>query len=395
MATISKKAKKASAKPPKSRPASTGALVQPVTAEGTSLATLSAFSPDGQWFALLSLAVDKHKLRVFDRNSGKSIAEYVLQASSVTSLQWAQIAATLDPPLSPQSKKRKRTNENSKPEERHSGILVVVLGLANGGLTCFSPTQGTSILSLSSPISSGAVLAAIVDPDQKRLWTSGVDGSIRLWDIHKNTIIHSWKSKHRSAYSTLSLKPGTSTDENRPQQALAANHAIDLLELPINPLAESSNPRILATFSGHTSNLTSMQWISSHHEVEFVTSAERDRFLQGWHVLSVGGEGKISFSAPIDGDIRKVHVSSDESLVIVVSATGTIWLFSYPPSLSSSPTTLEPRSVISINPPKGKRNAEATVILDAILTPNRTGTMQVARLSNGVRPAFQEIVSSS
>src|SRR4051794_4257664 len=137
MATISKH-KKSTQKPPKSRPQATSTLSQPISADSASLKTLSSFSPDGQLFALLTLAVDKHRLRVFDVTNGTVAGEYVLQTSFGTCLQWAKISSTDGGRASSPSKKRKRTNDTTVSS---NSISVVMLGLGNGTLIFFSPAR--------------------------------------------------------------------------------------------------------------------------------------------------------------------------------------------------------------------------------------------------------------
>src|SRR5580658_6057079 len=89
MASSPKKPRK---KPPTSRPTSTSQISHPVTVEGASaLVSLSSFSPKGDLFAFVSLAVDKHRLRVFDTTSARSVAEHTVDSSRVTTLAWSSI----------------------------------------------------------------------------------------------------------------------------------------------------------------------------------------------------------------------------------------------------------------------------------------------------------------
>jgi len=400
MATISKKQRKSTTKPPKSRPEATNALSQPIVAGSAALSALSSFSPDGHSFALLSLAVDKHRLRVFDVTNGNVIGEYVLQVSYGACLQWAKIS-NLDGPggrtsTSP-SKKRKRTIEDSETATSNSSLSVVMLGLSNGTLTFFSPARGTTVLSLAHPSSTAAILSAAMDPDEDRVWTCNADGEIHLWDIHTNGIIGSWKSAstNKTPYSNICLIPRTPlTERDEPQQVLVANHSIELIELSL----DNSTPKKIAGFSGHVTSVNSMTWLSSFssQQPQFITSAERDRFVQGWAVPSSGTDGKMSFSASVDGDIRKVQTTSDKTLFLVVSSTGTICLFGPPSTISTKNLKpLEPLSVINFSGQKTKGVVENYDVLDATFASDADGTIHVARLVEGARPVFQSIVSSN
>lgn len=88
MSAATQKSKKQRVKAPRSRPLGTSSISQPVVEDAWSSTVLSAFSPDAQLFAFLSLAVDKHRLRVFDANSSHSIAEHIIDRAQVSSLAW-------------------------------------------------------------------------------------------------------------------------------------------------------------------------------------------------------------------------------------------------------------------------------------------------------------------
>jgi len=127
---MTSKSKKTKTKPPSGRPASTSQLSQPI-AEGASVLTaLSSFSPKGDLFAFISLAIDKHRLRVYDTTSGQSVAEHVLDSSKVTTLTWSNLdlseGPTIeDPPHPPLKKQRKRPS--SVIEVQTDGIDFVLV----------------------------------------------------------------------------------------------------------------------------------------------------------------------------------------------------------------------------------------------------------------------------
>lgn len=329
--------------------------------------------------------MDKHRLRVFDVAHGNVAGEYVLQASFGTCLQWAKISNGDGGRASSPSKKRKRAAQEPNASQT---ISVVMLGLANGTLTFFSPARGTTVLTLAHPSSTAAILAADMDSDDSHVWTSNADGSIHLWNLHSNTIEGAWKSPSKLPYSKLCLIPQTSSESDEARHVLAANHSIDLLA--VSP--GDATPNSLAKFSGHVTNVTSMTWLSSSSLQRFITSAERDRFLQGWTIPSSGTEGKLSFSASVDGDIRKVQATSDGSIFLVVSSTGTICLFA-PPSGSSANASkpLEPLSVINFSVSKSKNVTDVYDVIDATFASPTEGAIQVARLTEGARIAFQSV----
>ncbi|KAG8830090.1 Small subunit (SSU) processome component [Serendipita sp. 399] len=388
MATISKKQKKAAQNVANARKINTSSLSQPVNADAAPLASLNAFSPNHQWFAFLSLAVDKHRLRVFDTTTGVSIAEYTLQVSSVTSLQWGTLAT--DSGKTVQSKKRKRSTQDSGPKAA-PGTPLVLLGLENGGIVFFSPTQGSAILTLSHPSATRAVLDVKTDLDEQRVWTTSEDGVIRLWDAKTSHIICSWTSESKLPYSRLAIRTRNPLESSSTQHVLAANHSIDYLELQLDSLDEEAvKATRLSTFSGHVTDLLSLQWISSSSDLRFITTAERDRFLQGWNVPK-RGEGRIAFSASADGDIRKAHISQDGNYVLALSSSGLISIFKTPPATSTVTTPLEAESVVGILVSKDKKTSEPAQILDACFVSDQQGTLRVTRLLDGARLVFHVV----
>lgn len=387
MAHVSKKEKKSGSKPPKSRPVATSSLSQPVTADAAALAALNAFSPDRRSFALLSLSVDKHRLRVFDTDNGRAIAEYILQTSSARCLRWGRISSGSGS-VSSHSKKRKKETQLSAKSPPTS---VVILGLVNGSVTFFSPAQNASVLTLSHPTSTSPVLSVDMDQDEIRLWTSSADGVIRLWSIQSGDLLGSWRSESVTPYSRLLLRPLESPEEEESRQLLAAHHAIELLELsPPNP-TETLSCEMVTKFAGHVTPVTSMHWISTLKHARFITSGERDRFIQGW-AISSKGEGRIAFTASVDNEIRRADISSDAKRFLALSSTGTICVFSTPEySKRSSTTPLEPDSVIGIVIAASGNTTIPADVVDAVFDEDLEDTLRVTRLVSGARPVFHSI----
>ena len=100
-----KKAKNKASKPPTDRAVGTSVLAQPSLSSPAS--RLSSFSPDGALFAFLSLAVDKHRLRVYDVATGSAVADHTFDAARVTALVWGAFELTDESKAS--TKRRKRT----------------------------------------------------------------------------------------------------------------------------------------------------------------------------------------------------------------------------------------------------------------------------------------------
>ena len=407
MAGSPSKAKKSRTKPPRGRPQATSAISQPAVEDATTSTYLSSFSPDGHLFAFLSLAIDKHALKVYDTATRRSVAEHIVDAARVTSLCWARLdlaegsgKGAEDDESSRKSKRKKRsslaaesaTSSNATPQ-------LVVLGLSDGSLLLFSPTHGRLLRTLSDPSSSSAVLAVSgqgndsVDPHT--LWTSSADGALRLWDARANQILQSLLSDDRIPYTSLSVRL---SEEEGVTEVLAAHHSIQLLAVS----ADSQKPKTLAKFTGHASPVNELRWLDKSH---FLSSASADRFVNVWELPSASKtDGKIVATIPLDSDSRTIHLSippSSEStadrLLFTLSAAGKVSVFTLASDLAtSSPAkgksaipTLAPKSVIS---PSSKKNAAALSVLAVSTTDDGAGRVRIASVTGGVQLAFDSVV---
>ncbi|KZT06229.1 WD40 repeat-like protein [Laetiporus sulphureus 93-53] len=409
MSSVPSKLKKTHAKPPRGRPAATDSLSQPAVADHSALTYLSTFSPRGDLFALLSLAVDKHRLRVYDTVSRQSIAEHVVDTARVTSLCWASLDLSesqqypSEDPESSQQKKRRRRKRHSQVAADSEGTApsqVVVLGLSDGTLSLFSITHGRPVRTLSHSSSSSAIVAVAVDESTSHLspfvWTSGADGFVRLWDASKNVLMSSWASDERIPHTSMAVRPSVVSEEHT--DLLVSHHAIRLLSVDSSPsevqLSEKQKPKELSRFTGHASPIRILRWSGPSC---FLSMAEADRFVYVWEVPGTpGDEGKIAASIPLDSDARHLSLSPSSSSFVTVSASGKVSVFPLSSDISTpSPskakqkiTTLTPKSTISVSTKKGTGTVE---VVAAAFIPDEEGRVRVARLVNGVQPAFDVV----
>ena len=383
MASVNPNAKQKRVKPPKSRPAGTSTLSQPVTQQTGSLATLAAFSPKANLFALLSLAVDRHRLRVYDTVTAQANAEYIVQPARATCLHWMDILTDPAP-----AQKRKKKRDSAGPTSRKSKTQVVALGLSSGAVTFFSPVHGSPVLTLSNSASNTAILDAILDTSEDRLWTSSEDASIRLWDITSNTVLHTWRSDDRIPYTCISLEPRVMDESNRPVGLLAAHHAAKLLSINLSSESSSSKPTTFASFSGHTTSISNIAWTTSK---QFVTVAQGDKFVQGWTMPKNGGVGAVAFSVALDAEARKAYVSPSGEFIVATSVSGAISIFRIP-SQHNPASSLVPESVVNISISRGKGLPENADVIDAVFSADSPRLIHVARIIAGARPAFETVV---
>lgn len=403
-------------KPPQGRPASTSAISQPNVDDASNLTTLSSFSPSGNHFAFLSLAVDKHRLRVYNTVSGQSVAEHTVDSARVSAITWnifdpssEQNNSSADPAISPSKKKRRKRDNLAAGEEAQSKVIeVVILGLTDGTVLFFSPNHGRILRTLSHPTSTAAIvsLAVVENVDStSTVWTSGADGAVRLWNAQKNDILGSWKNDDRIPYSALAARP---IHEEGRADILAAHHSIRLLSTPQDIIDfDATKPTQLASFTGHASPIRQLRWDASQTPPSrFVSLADADRFLYVWETPEgSSSEGKAIASVPLDSDARTFSLSVSQKssdttkrqTLLTLSASGKISLFPIPselvPPASSKRTqhklpTLLPRSVLAVSP---KNASSAARVVDTAFSSD-VGSIRVARIVGGIQPVFDIVV---
>ncbi|KAF7967304.1 hypothetical protein HWV62_34761 [Athelia sp. TMB] len=399
-----------STKSKKSRRPNTSAISHPVVEDASSLTALSAFSPQANLFAFLSLAIDKHRLRVYDTLTGKSVAEHIVDDARITTLAWGQIDLSdrsLEENVGEAKKKgkRKRLSNGAALEATPKvGTEVVVLGLSDGTVSFFSPSHGRVLRTLSHTTSTAAILSVVIAEGEDKgptVWTSGADGSIRVWNARQNTVAGTWKIDDRIPYSSMAIRPASSSTEDGRVDLLVANHGIRLLS--VSSGASDSDefaahkPKELAKFTGHASNIRNLQWDAS---TRFLSTADADRFIYVWEVPSgIHTEGKIVLSIPLDSNVRHVSLTSPTSpstkqTILALSASGKISVYPVPseltPPASSEKTkhkvpTLIPRSTVNVT---SKKTSTSVQVVDASFVAGQEGHIKVARIVGGVRPAF-------
>lgn len=371
----------------------------------SNLTALSSFSADGTLFAFLSLAVDKHRLRVYNTASAQSVAEFTVDSARVSSLTWTclnlsvdgQIPSPDDSTIQPSKKKRKKRNSIAEAGEQISGTQVVVLGLTNGVVLFFSPTHGRVLRALSHPASSSPILCVVFATEgvTSFAWASAADATVHLWDIQKNELLDRWKNDDRVAYSSMAVRY---TADAGQAEVLFARYSMRLLSTYGN--ADLSRREQVASFTGHASPIQLIRWENSKAPPEqFMSMAEGDRFIYIWKVADgVSSEGSPAASIALDSDARTFSVTGstvtvEKHTLATLSASGKVSIFPLPDELPSPVSTgvtshkipmLLPRSIISSSTASNAVTPVVAVTLDQC----DQGSVRVARLVNGVRPIF-------
>ena len=412
MATVAARKKKSASG--KGRPVSNSVISQPALENSSKVDTLSAFSPSGDLFAFVSLAVDKHRLRVHDTATGTSVSEYIVDSARVTSLSWAQfqnpksLSEGQEPEESaPRKRRKKRDTPALPPHTEPEPIPVIVLGLSTGSVILFSPSHARVIRTLSHPSSTSTVLSldvyTRVADAALIIISSSADCFILTWNAQTGELLSKNKTDERSPGTSLSLLPTVEPDQ---PSLLLAHHSIRLLTTSSDSLLTSPQKFTEESrFIGHASNVTMLRWQPSESEGQyprrFASIAEADRYVHLWEVPhDLGSEGKLVASAPLDSDAR--HISFSKSPIhprlLVLSASGRISIFSPTPNPMGATTpkktkekvaTLSPRSSATISFKRG--GTRSANVVNA--TFEHEGRIRVAWLAGGVKPVFDVLVS--
>ncbi|KAG8940019.1 Small subunit (SSU) processome component [Tulasnella sp. 419] len=394
--------------------AQASSLSQPVRQE---TASFTAYSNGGEYLASVSLAVDKHKLWVYDTSSGRAKSEYMVNSGRITSLSWINLVegeSTEEPVensdelLSRKKRKKAKASTSSSVLTRTSSEVIAV-GLSNGSLFLFSPSRGEITVNLDHSSNTSPILAITSSPDVANIiWTSSSDGVMRAWDLRSSEIVGQWRSNDRASFTSLAPRPGV-FDGNI--HILGGHHTIHLISVPIPSSITSSTdlqtPVELASFTGHSSPISTLLWVHSSAQPpnRFISAAEDDRIANLWELPSSDGpaEGRIIASMPVETDIRQLQLGTaqEEVLTAVVSSAGVVALFTLPstsntlasPHKSKPISTLSPKSVILLHVSATKDavlDANESRILAAHLVRSNPGTINIVRLV-GQRPTFENI----
>jgi len=389
----------------KGRPTSTSAILQPLPPEN--IPFLSSFSPDGNLFALVTMAIDKHRIRVFNAVSGRATAEHTIQAGRVSSLTWGNMVFGVDAVLgearSPNKKRKKRkTEDDTQKGQGNTEVLVVIIGLSDGTILFLSPSHEKVVQTLSQPSSTSAITSLAPSVyNRSLLWTSNADSSVQLWDVQKNIIWRSWKNEDRIPYTSLAIRP-TNADELQ-MDLLGAHHQIRLFtDVFVTQENLSRKPKQIASFTGHASSIKELRWdMATPHR--FFSVAEGDRFIYLWETEGALSNERPIASTSLDSDVRTIGLDMSEPLretLVALSSSGKLYFIPIPSefplsqSASDMPTqihTLVPHSTLT----SGLNSKTSPPVIDFVPIPGGTGAVRIVRLSNGVRPVFDLVVSYS
>ena len=386
----------------KSRPIATS---QPTSGD-TSI--LSSFSPDGAFFVIITLAIDKHRLRLYNTSSARVVGEHTFESSRVSALTWGSIKTDTEVLDNPNKKRKKRKFESdiSQTEKRSSDTTdVVVLGLQDGTIIFFSLTSSRIVRTLTHPSSPSSVIAlALKTVDKPILWTSSTDGIVRLWDVQKHEILSSWNDENHIPYTSLSLRPTTDSGQT---DVLVGHHRIRLFS-DTTLHDPQSTPLQLGSFTGHASPTMILRWVhASAVSHRFFSVAVNDRFVYVWDTVKDSSlpEKPVAPLAcvALDSDVRTIGLSTSDlsqQTLVTLSASGRLSFIPITESLAPPPNAAPPQTknkMFSLLPRTSVASSSNTrsldpIVIDIICVPGDSHSVRIARLIKGVKPVFEDIV---
>ncbi|KAG8998144.1 Small subunit (SSU) processome component [Tulasnella sp. JGI-2019a] len=375
-----------------------------------------AYSPKGEYFVNVALAVDKHRLRVYDTTTGKSVAEHSVETGRVTSMSWQMVAAELATDAKAATRKKKRKTSKDPEAGGSSGTLqVIALGLSTGSFVFFSPVRD-EVVYTSPPANTMSPILAMAtstfeDESERRvpaIWTSSSDGTIKAFNLQTNALVGNWRDADRTPYTCISIRPGSSPQEGE-THILAGHHSIRLFAVSVRSSLATGEARTLkpiASFTGHVSPVNTLLWSrpnsSSITATRFISAAEGDRIAQVWDVPSAtskSAQGHVVATIPLDSDVVQLEYLSESQSskvqpLLALSMSGVVSLYRVPTSLShhrnSAPLlSLTPQSTIStVNRSSATPGAENLVAAQFLNAAH--GHLSVACIVSS-RPVFQTV----
>ena len=404
---IANMAKNKAPKPSKSRPVSTSELNQPLLPTSGSVTASTAscsFSPapDHTLFAHISNQIHQQRLRIYNASASAASSSQLVTDFPLASLggaeclssQWVRLASS----SSKSAKRRKHDAESSEDAASSaSSQLLLALGLSSGQVHLLSPALAQSVAILDASSASGsstssAAHAAIV--------------SLSYSDSNK-TLVACSKNGWVSAFALADVKLGDSSAPLRPYASfrpdpktavqlvssrhdlvLSAHHSISLTD------AAQSDNALRATFTGHASPVTHLEWLNDH---SFVSAAEGDRIVSAWTYEAKVGKavhGRAFATAALDGPVRALSVSAvsaqhPRTLITVVTQTGSVRIYGLPaeskPDLKRKSAALPSLELLAQS--SNESSGASVEWIDARLVSDK---LRLARLIRGAKVSIDE-----
>lgn len=362
------------------------AASQPGTSSTSQLPPLTAFSPSNRQFALVTQAVDRQRLTIYESSeastsaSGSSrllVDHIVTPASRCTALVWASVSSA--------------TRQQKKPRASNSGASdavastsssttrpAVALAFESGQIQLIDPALGKVVRVLADPAASStsaAITSLSVASSSKTptLYATSKDGLVRVWSL----ATAGEEGSPAPPTARISPSPAPSVPNALVSASPSAAHIL-LASHTISQLdgGKSSN-KVVLQYAAHASPLTHLTWINGS-DFFFVSAASKDPVLYIWKV------GKRSPVATIEleqgEDVLRIHSESD--VVALVGSQGYVGLYDVA-SVTKS-TASQASGTKLLQPTASVHSAAPAAAVDVKLDP-QAERLSIARLVKGLK----------
>ena len=265
-----------------------------------------SFSDNGSMFAVVSQAVDLHRLMVWESGTNKLHAKFSDSAvSKFSCIAWGQDSVSVySAPVEGSSKKRKKTLAQQPAAAKKLDVMAI--GSAVGSIHLFSPAHSSIVKELKGAHSKSVhdiVFSALND----RLYSCSSDGMVVEWDLTSKSALSNWHAETGSID-----KMCLSSDGNF--LATASSESIKVWKLEDKTLVQQ--------FSGFSSAVDQLISIGDY----FLSSCKNDRYINVW---AKEKNANIVLTAPCT--LTGFSVTAGGSLVAAVTEDGQVCVWSNKP----------------------------------------------------------------
>ncbi|XP_014608429.1 PREDICTED: WD repeat-containing protein 43-like [Polistes canadensis] len=295
----------------------------------------TAFSQDGQY--LVHCGIDG-KIKIWETETNKLKQEYIPNQylnSPCNVLSW--ISVNIQATNATHSLRSKRARKMIVEEAEQKEIIA--MGSVNGIITLYDIAAASVCGQLENGHS--FCITAMAWSKNSGLFTAADDHCLIQWNIQENEMKSKWKSGKAKVTALAVMK-----DE---KSVISADKIIKWWDL--------STKKIIKTFTGHSSQITSLNAITVNEDISYLISgANEDRYLSIW-ALDEAKNDKCSV-ATLSMQDEALSVSAhvnEESQVMVVANTrsGQAHVFKYELNERSKP--LKPKLTIAVTSDENRK----------------------------------------